>query len=84
MSEYETRSRTSTDPDYNPNQLILCATLARSDAGGGYVMPVAEVLANLESEVMGGDWPEPGDSITLTFGVHTQRELDAMPEFGGW
>ena len=80
--EYLTKSREKTDPAYDPNAIVRCVTITRSDGCGGYTCPLSEAAVFLEAEIETD--PEAGESITVTHCLKTQLELDTMPEFDGW
>ena len=80
--EYLTKRLSLGDANYNPNAIIRCVTITRSDGSGGYVCPLADAVEFLDTEVMTD--PEVGESITVTHCLKTQLELDNMPEFDGW
>ena len=69
-----------TTPD--PQGLVRCLEISRSDADGGYIIPLDSLhthgIFEIECE------PEDGVSITFTHCTRTQAELDALPEFDGW
>lgn len=79
-----THKRVQNDPDYNPDEQILCCTISRSDGAGSYTVPLDELITNIEAEALTDAEENVGEAITIKFEVFTQQQLDDLPEFTGW
>ena len=60
---------------------MIFIKITRSDTGGSYIQPLAEIANAVDGEI---DGIEAGESVTLTAIEMTEEAYAKLPEFTGW